>query len=49
MKSFGLWLLSVTLLGITLGCGDTEENPATPPAEPNATTPDDTTTSEPAP
>jgi hypothetical protein len=42
MKSFGLWLLSVTLLGITLGCGDTEEKPVTPPpADPPAEAPSD--------
>lgn len=37
MKSFGLWLLSVTMLGLALGCGETKKEepaaPAQPPAE----------------
>lgn len=50
MKSFGLWLLSVTMLGLTLGCGDATDDkkiePApsvTDPADP-VTPPADTTT-----
>jgi hypothetical protein len=30
MKSFGLWLLSVTMLGLALGCGEAKKE--TPPA-----------------
>lgn len=42
MKSFGLWLLSVTVLSITLGCGEKKEEPAAPAATPPAETPAET-------